>query len=69
MNNILESEMAEYKIIGMQKIHRECLRIHYVDIIKECQSSVLPICDYLYSRGILTFYQKEIVSNNSTDYE
>ena len=54
---------------GMLQEHKDQLQTHYVDIIKQCQSSVRPICDHLFSRGILTFYQKEIISSQSTGYK
>ena len=52
----------------MLEIHRELLRTRYKDIIDQCQSSAIPVCDYLYSRGILSFYQKEIILSQSINY-
>ncbi|RDD36120.1 putative serine/threonine-protein kinase pats1 [Trichoplax sp. H2] len=55
--------------IGMLEIHKQILRSHYVKIIEECQSSVKPICNHLYSREILTLHLKEIIVCQPTDYE
>ena len=53
----------------MLQEHEKRLRTNYVYIIKQCQSSVTPICNDLYSRGILSFYQKEIILSQSMDYK
>ena len=54
---------------GMLQVHKERLRTLYVYIIEQCQSNVTPICNHLYSRGILSFYQKEIILSQSIDYK
>ena len=54
---------------GMLQGHKEQLRTRYEYIIEQCQSSVTPICNHLFSRGILSFYQKEIILSQSIDHK
>lgn len=61
MNNLQESKMIRSEKSEMRKGHRDWFRIHYVDIVEQCESSATLICNYLYNRGILSFYQKETI--------
>lgn len=69
MNNVLELRKIESETPGMLEVHKERLQTGYVSIIEGCRSSVTPICNYLYSRGILTLYLKDTILSKPTDYE
>ena len=58
-----------YMKAAMSQGHKKRLQIHRSFIIEQCESSVIPICDHLFSREIISYYQKETILSQSINYE